>query len=249
MLATTTQTDMHTILRHYGVTDRTLTRAEKDALDRLGYVVLPGIIDDDWLTRLRAEFERALAEGKRNGQHVHLPWLEPTFDRVYTHPRVLAAVHHVLGRPFRFGAIVGRDPAPGHGQQALHADWPHLPSAPVIFVTTLWLLDDFTPSNGPTRVVPGSHRMPNALPKSMSQPDSRHPQEKLIIASAGSVLLFNAYLLHSGTRNHSGRRRVLQCSFALRDLPGTEESRPQIPARLPPAARYLLGEDLPALPL
>jgi hypothetical protein len=244
MIATTTY-GIEDALRDCGVTDKTLTPREKDALDREGYFLFPRIVDDAWLAKVHEEFEAALRLDKRKGQHLMIDWLTPTFDRVYTNPRILAAVHHILRLPFRFGGIVGRDPAPGHGQQALHADWPRARSDPFLMVTTLWLLDDFTPTNGATRVVPGSHKMPNPLPKSMSQPESRHPAQKTIVAEAGSVLLFNSHLLHSGTRNHSGqRRRVLQCSYAVQV--GDAKIEIEIPERLPAAARYLLG-DVPAI--
>src|SRR5262245_29532388 len=83
-----------------GVTDTTLSRKEKEALDRLGYVVLPGVIDRKWLASLREAFESAIAQGKRHGQHVHLPCLDAVFDRCHTQPTVLAAAYHVLRRSF-----------------------------------------------------------------------------------------------------------------------------------------------------
>jgi ectoine hydroxylase-related dioxygenase (phytanoyl-CoA dioxygenase family) len=240
---TSTVTGIADALRQCGVTDTTLTAHEKNALDRDGYFLAPDVVDDDWLAGLRAAFETALAEGKRHGVHVHMPWQEPVFDGVYTHPKILAAVYHVLRRPFKSSGVVGRDPAPGHGQQALHADWMRTASEPFHLVTTLWLLDDYTPDNGATRLVPGSHRMPKALPKQMAQPESRHPEQKIVVATAGSVLIFNGHLLHSGTRNQSGRRRrVLQCPFVARDVPHLADAQPEIPERLPAAARYLLGE-------
>jgi ectoine hydroxylase-related dioxygenase (phytanoyl-CoA dioxygenase family) len=236
------------VLRRCGVRDSTLSRQEKEALDRKGYVVFSGIVGDAWLARLRAAFETAIAQGKRHGAHVQLDMSDPAFDLVYTHPKVLAVAQHVLRRPFVTGGVVGRDPVKGQGQQALHADWLRGPSDPYGMVTMLWLLDDFTPDNGATRIVPGSHLMANALPKRMSQPASRHPEEQQVIAWAGSVLVFNSHLLHSGTRNRSGaRRRVLQGGFIARDAapPGDEAAQAQmqapIPERLPAHVRFLLG--------
>jgi ectoine hydroxylase-related dioxygenase (phytanoyl-CoA dioxygenase family) len=225
------------VLRQCGVTDSTLSRHEKEALDRHGYLIFAGVVDDAWLARLRAAFESAIAQGKRQGAHVHLDPYGPAFEGLYTHPKVLAAARQVLRRPFKAGAFVGRDPVAGQGQQALHAD-------PFGMVTTLWLLDDFTPDNGATRLVPGSHHVLNPLPKRMLQPESRHPAEQQVIAWAGSVLLFNSHLLHSGTRNRSGaRRRVLQGGFVPRDESALGTGAPpDIPERLGPAARYLLGD-------
>ena len=79
--------------------------------------------------------------------------------------------------------------------------------------TALWLLDDFTADNGATRVVPGSHRK-GAVPKSFADPERHHPDETIVIACAGSVLVINGHLWHSGTRNRArGPRRVVQCVF------------------------------------
>jgi hypothetical protein len=195
-------------------------------------------MDDAWLAGLRTAFESAIAQGKRQGAHVHLDSYDPAFVGVYTHPKVLAAVLQVLQQPFKAGPIVGRDPVPGQGQQALHAD------GLTRMVTTLWLLDDFTLDNGATRLVPGSHHVPKSLPKGMLQPESRHPAEQQIIAWAGSVLVFHSQLLHSGTRNRSGtRRRVLQGVYAPRaESPQEEGASLDIPERFGRAARYLLSD-------
>src|SRR5262245_51549689 len=105
------------VLRECGVTAKTLAPREKDALDRDGYLVLWDIIDKNWMKQVRAAFETAVAAGGRHGAHVHLIWDDAAFDGIYTQPKVLAAVHHVLGRPFRTFPPVGRDPLPGHGLQ------------------------------------------------------------------------------------------------------------------------------------
>jgi hypothetical protein len=233
---------MDEALRDCGVTEQTLPVAQKEALDRQGYFVQAGLLDIAWLERLRATFEEALAQGARHGIHVTLDLYKDVFDGLYLHPLALAAAYHVLGRPFKTTGVIGRDPPAGQGQQALHADWMRTKSEPYKMVTTLWLLDDFTPSNGPTRVVPGSHRVPAPLPKSMAQPESRHPEQQLIIAPAGSLLLFNSHLLHGGTRNQSGdRRRVIQCPFVARDVVSLAGAYPDIPGRLSRAGHHLLG--------
>jgi len=134
---------------------------------------------------------------------------------VCTSPKVLATARQILKRPFRVSQLSGRDPLPGFGQQGLHIDWyQRSGSEPFSIVTTIWLLDDFTERNGATRLVPGSHLVPTPLPKSMQEPANRHPNQKIITASAGSVLVFNGHVYHSGTRNDSNApRRVLQCLF------------------------------------
>jgi ectoine hydroxylase-related dioxygenase (phytanoyl-CoA dioxygenase family) len=64
----------------------------------------------------------------------------------------------------------------------------------------------------------------------------------VIIADAGSVLVFNGHLWHGGTRKETDRpRRVLQCRFIARDLVRPSASPRQVPDRLAPPARYILG--------
>lgn len=235
-------------LRQCGVTEVTLAAGEREALDRQGYVVFADLLGGERLEPLRAAFELALGRGQGGVQtgtrHAdRLASQSAAFDVAYTHPKVLAAVHHVLPGAFGVFQLGGRDPLPKYGQQGLHTDWlPRAPSEPFSIVTAIWLLDDFTPTNGATRLVPGSHLLPLPLPKSMQDPASRHPDQRLIVAGAGSVLVFNGHLWHSGTRNaSSGPRRALQCQFVARELLRSTDSTPDVPIHRTPAARYLLN--------
>jgi ectoine hydroxylase-related dioxygenase (phytanoyl-CoA dioxygenase family) len=239
------------MLAQFGITQTTLSPHEREALDRDGYVVLPSVIDADWLARLRAAFESGCEKDggstvvKESGTR-HLNNLvnrDPVFEGVYTHPRVLAAVYHVLRDAFRVGQIGGRDPLPGYGQQGLHADWTaRSKGEPFRIVTAIWLLDDFTGENGATRVVPGTHHLLTQPPKSFADPASRHPDQRIIVAKAGSVLVFNGHLWHSGAANKSSRsRRVVQCSFVGRDEFRFTRIKVDAPERLSTAARYLIG--------
>jgi ectoine hydroxylase-related dioxygenase (phytanoyl-CoA dioxygenase family) len=220
-----------------------LRPTELEALDRGGYAVLRDVVDRAWLERMRDAFEAAASGVDRNSGTRHVGSLDdPAFDGVYTQPRVLGAVYHLLHAPFRAAQAHGRDPLPGFGQQGLHADWmPLVPGEPFRVATAIWLLDEFTAKNGATRLVPGTHRRPGP-PKSVAAPHSHHPDELIIAAPAGSVLVFNGHLWHSGTRNASGgSRRALQCVYTARDALRPDAEPPLVPERLPPAARYLLG--------
>jgi ectoine hydroxylase-related dioxygenase (phytanoyl-CoA dioxygenase family) len=238
------------MLAQFGVKETTLSVREREALDRDGYVVFRNLIDADWLERLKAAFDSEYEKGGRSRvnesgtRHVDdLVNRGAVFEGIYTHPRVLAAVHHVLCDEFRVGQVGGRDPLPGYGQQGLHADWTaRARGEPFRIVTTICLLDDFTADNGATRVVPGTHHMLNPPPKSFANPSSRHPQQELIVAQAGSVLVFNGHLWHGGTANRSNRsRRVVQCCFVGRDELRFSRIKVNAPDGLSPAARHLLA--------
>jgi ectoine hydroxylase-related dioxygenase (phytanoyl-CoA dioxygenase family) len=138
----------------------------------------------------------------------------------------------------------GREPLPGYGAQGLHADWTvRTRGEPFRIVTTISLLDDFTADNGATRLVPGTHQLLTQPPKSLADPANRHPQQKIIVARAGSVLVFNGHLWHSGTRNETSlRRRVLQCSFVGRNELRFGRIEVNTPERLSQTARYMLDQ-------
>ena len=240
------------VLRERNVTETTLTAAEKESLDRLGYVVLPNVIDDGWLARLLTAFESAVDQGQPKGdikqsgtrQASDLIQKDEAFDGVLTHPKILASVYHVLRSSFKVLVLGGRDPLPDYGQQGLHTDWyPRASlSEPFSVVTAIWLLDDFIENNGATRLIPGSHLWLKPLPKPMRQPEAKHPDQKIVIAKSGSALVLNGHLWHGGMRNQSNRpRRVIQCQFVAREMGLAAKTQPDIPERLTPAARYILG--------
>ena len=241
-------TSFHDDLLNCGVEVMTLTSEEQDALDREGYVVFPAVIDAPSLDRLRRAFEDASGNGRQISKESgtrHITDLvngDPVFEAVYAHPKTLAAVYHVLRSPFRLSQIGGRDPLPGFGQQGLHSDWmARTKGEPFRVVTAISLLDDFTANNGATRLVPGTHYLLTNPPKSLAAPASRHPEQRIVVASAGSVLAFNGHLWHSGTRNDTNvPRRVLQCSYVGRGELRSTRLTCNAPERLSPAARYVL---------
>jgi ectoine hydroxylase-related dioxygenase (phytanoyl-CoA dioxygenase family) len=196
-------------------TSPALSAPQLAALDRDGYVVIPGALDAASLANLRRAFHGA-PEQQRGTQHVALSTDTPeraTWDALARHPVVQAAARHVLaGVPFRVGELHGRNPLPGYGQQGLHADWPPRgPGSPFYVVTVIAMIDDFTTENGATRVVPGTHLRLAAVPKSLAQPLAHHPDERIVTGPAGSLLVMNGHLWHSGRRNDgAGPRRAAQ---------------------------------------
>lgn len=246
MSQSATTLSIEAALASLGVGESTLTEDERGALDRDGFLVLREAIAPSECDRLRGEFERAFAEStgaapaeaaagmrKETGTRHVGPLLSrgELFRRVAFHPRVLAAVWHVLRRDLFLPGMAGRDPLPGFGQQSLHTDWT-APARPDRFdvVTALALLDDYTKENGATRLVPGSHRARSAPPKEVGDPAFVHPRELRVVAPAGSILVFNGHVLHSGTRHaSSGPRRSLQYTFAAVEHRGrfmSTEERP-----------------------
>ena len=248
--------DMTTALRELGVTDDVLTQDEKDQLDRDGYLPLEGVLTADEVAAINERLaELTAAEGDRAGLEVHqekgtdrladLVNKDPRFAVCFSHPRVLAAMRHVLGE-FRLSSLNSRAALPGEGHQALHADSGH-PVEPGAYevCNSIWLLDDFTPENGATRVVPGSHRRGTMPADEMPDPAARHPDQIQLTGRAGTVVIFNSHLWHGGTKNHTDKpRRAMHSYFALRHLPQQLDQQSYLRVdtynRLTPAQHYIL---------
>ena len=199
--------------RVYGRVERVRSEV-RAALDRDGYVVVADALDPPSIERLRRAFFAAPTQNDGT-QHVRLGPDTPdeaAWRALETHPTVIAAAEHVLGGAVRVRDLHGRNPLPGYGRQGLHADSPaRAAGAPYVVVTALWMIDDFTVDNGATRVVPGTHLSSKPIPKPLAQPLARHPDERVIVGRAGSVLILNGHTWHSGTKNESsGPRRAGQ---------------------------------------
>ncbi|MBA3686453.1 MAG: phytanoyl-CoA dioxygenase family protein [Planctomycetes bacterium] len=236
-----------------------LSDEQRGDLDRDGYLVLPGVIDPGWRAQLAervdqlAALEGAAAGGEftRESGTVRLSDLVnkgEVFDGVWTHPQTLAAVAHVLGRPFVLSSLNAREATVGGGHQALHADWGPRASddEPYQVANALWLLDDLHADNGATRLIPGSHRRVGAPADHYADPAGPQPGEVLLLAPAGTVVVLNAHCWHGGTVNRAGaRRRMLHAYYTAcgnaQQLDQGEFLRHRTWARLSPTARELLG--------
>jgi Phytanoyl-CoA dioxygenase (PhyH) len=248
--------DMATALAELGVSESTLNAQTAERLDRDGYTPLPSVLDGTQLEAIRTRLaELVAAEGDQAGIEVHR---EPGTDRLadlvnkgqmfwpcFTDPRVLACMVHVLS-DFKLSSLNFRAALPGRGHQNLHGDWvgPVEPGDYQV-CNSIWLLDDFTTSNGATRVVPGSHRFGTVPRLALADPSASHPDEVLVTGRAGTVVIFNSHLWHGGTQNRSDRpRRALHSYFTRRghgqQLDQRKYIRPETLAALSPAARFIL---------
>ena len=82
------------------------------------------------------------------------------FERVMLMPRVLECMEHVLGPELKLSSLNVRSAEPlGDCAQPWHADSGAIADERGYWVcNSVWMLDDFTPENGATRMIPGSHK-------------------------------------------------------------------------------------------
>ncbi|MBK34876.1 MAG: phytanoyl-CoA dioxygenase [Gemmatimonadetes bacterium] len=211
--------DMEEALASLGVHDELLTEDEKSFLDREGFLPIEKAMTADQVRALRTRFDELVKrEGAAAGKEVHqeegthrlsnLIDKGEMFHLCISHPKVLAAMRHVLGPFFKLSSLNGRAALPGQGLQALHADWREGVAAGDYYVcNSIWLLSDFTEENGATRVVPGSNRSEKHPKDVLDDPKASHVDEILLTGPAGTAVVFNAHTWHGGTLNRTGQPR------------------------------------------
>ena len=266
-------------LRELGVTPATLTDAQKKQLDEQGFFTVENVLSAAELAGMRAEFERIHgAEREQGGHEVHVePGARrlsnifnktAAFDRCLEIPEVLAASAYLLGEIKVHGANL-RDPVKGHGQQDLHVDVPKKFADDWWVVNAMLMLDDMTLDNGPTRVIPGSHHWAPINVPYVNQGDwepapisaedqarvpadlgAPYPGEVLVTAPAGSAIICNSSMWHSGTvKKDDSHRRMLHLTYTRRDLPQQLVQLDHLTRglydRMSPVHRYLLEIEPP----
>jgi ectoine hydroxylase-related dioxygenase (phytanoyl-CoA dioxygenase family) len=236
---------------------------ERAALEELGYVILPGLVEEPLRRALLERVEALFEEEGENAGHefrtepharrlANLADKGDIFWEVIAHPRVLALVEAVLGPDCKLSSLNARSTNPFAPQaQPLHVDMGQPPDARGAAVcNSIWMLDEFTRDNGAMRLVPVSHQWGRRPQEVLADPRAPHPGEILLTGAAGTVVVYNAHLWHGGTANRTNRhRRALHASYVRADLPQQQYQkrllRAETQARLSPALRRLLALDDP----
>ncbi|WED28852.1 phytanoyl-CoA dioxygenase family protein [Vibrio sp. DW001] len=235
-----------------------LTSKMIDELDLYGFTVIHNVIDVIWLDEMRRTFD-ALVE--REGDQLAIEHHQEetvtrianlinkgtVWDKVWTHPLVLAACKHIFSGAFKISSLNAREAHADGGHQPLHADWkkprPDFPN--VHLVNSIWALDDLSKENGAPRIIPGTHLRPDLPDEVLEDVNGAHPDEVILECPAGSVMIFNAHTWHGGTTNVLGtRRRVLHGLYIDRkDVAQQDQKKwltPVTSNRLTTAQKWLL---------
>jgi ectoine hydroxylase-related dioxygenase (phytanoyl-CoA dioxygenase family) len=233
----------------------------KRSLDEDGYVLVPGVLDPTataaYRTRLNTVYG-ALEADKRNVYPggigtterliLNLHNKDEAFIDLADHPVMFPLIQHLLmggsyqnSEPFIVTQFSARDPKPGASEQQLHID-SRFPGPPfALMAIALWMMNDFTPESGATRLVPGSHRR-------AAYPDNgvTYADEVQATGPAGSVLLYNGSLWHGGGAKRADVERwsvIISYArwFVKPAFDMTRNTPPDLYERLSPARRELFG--------
>ncbi|HET8831325.1 MAG TPA: phytanoyl-CoA dioxygenase family protein [Casimicrobiaceae bacterium] len=231
---------------------------QKQQLDELGYLVLPDFIPPEMLDALRERVETLWTqEGDDAGSEfraepgtrrlANLVDKGEIFAELIAMPKILECMEHVIGPDYKLSSLNARSTNPYNDtSQPWHADTGAIADERGYWVcNSVWMLDDFTTENGPTRMVPRSHtwrRLPeagNTAPRA---------DEALVTGRAGTVVIMNAHMWHGGTGNRTDRpRRALHAFYTRNDKPQQQYQkallRPETIAALTPLQRRVLALD------
>ncbi len=231
-----------------------------------GVVIIDQLVAEEACDRVASELEphleavrpgRDAFEGSRTRRPGALLGRSPSSVELIAHELVLAAVDQVLWpqkTTFQLHLTQAIAIGPGETEQLLHRDqWAfdffEFPPEVEVEVSTIWALTDFTEENGATRVVPGSHRLPDEEVRSLG-PDDTVPAEM----SRGSVVLYTGRTVHGGGANRTDTDRVgINVDYALGWLRQEENQYLSVPrevaAALPERVQRLMGYQMGAYAL
>jgi ectoine hydroxylase-related dioxygenase (phytanoyl-CoA dioxygenase family) len=237
-----------------------LSDSDRRHLDEQGWLAIRGLLSADQLAAVRGRVEELFEQegAEAGGEFKQEPGARRLanlvnkgriFEEVILTPQVLQCMVHVLGPRFKLSSLNVRSANP-HTEdgQPLHADSGAIADdSGYIVCNSVWMLDDFTPDNGATRMVPGSHRWRRLPHADFFEP---HPEEQLVLGKAGDVVVMNAHMWHGGTANRTAvPRRAMHLYYTRFDQPQQQFQKrllsAEVQARLSPEARRILALDDP----
>jgi len=135
----------------------------------------------------------------------------PASRELITHPLALATAGSLLDRASVYQLHLTQviSVLPGETEQPLHRDelaWDFFPFPTDYDVqcNTIWALTDFTEQNGATRVLTGTHR----LPQTITAPEAAAGRsEDRAVMRRGSVLFYTGKVFHGAGANRTDRVR------------------------------------------
>lgn len=189
-----------------------------------GYTLVPDFLGGGRLDRVRAALARELGaylgrnnfEGHATERIYTLVARDPVFREIIEDDRVMALCDAFLEPNYLLTGSLAICIHPGETPQPWHNDdafYPLPRPRPMVSLSTIVAVDDFTAENGCTEIIPGSHLWSDAEiggdyrdGDRESDPDfaARMAGKSIPVEMpAGSCVVFAGNLLHRGGANHS----------------------------------------------
>jgi ectoine hydroxylase-related dioxygenase (phytanoyl-CoA dioxygenase family) len=241
------------------------------ALERDGYVYLPGVLTADEVAELREAMDRLTPNPESYDWHqtsdrdsrldkaVNNTFnRDPVFLQYLDREGVIEIAEAVHGEDCHVLGMTAWVTGPGRPQQQLHTDWLPIPlpedvladprvRVPIFITTAHYYLDDIDEELGPTQFIPASHLSGRSPGEETSW---RGVEPQSVLCNAGDVVVFRSEVWHRGTANTSDRvRYLLQVHHSRRMITqmnppyfGKFQFAPHVLDDATPRQRRLLGE-------
>jgi ectoine hydroxylase-related dioxygenase (phytanoyl-CoA dioxygenase family) len=153
-------------------------------LELYGYTVLPSVISAAEAAELARLVDDADARIGMDYSYDDafarlvpcVPALGAQCMALVDNPQVLDVIERAIGLDLVLGSMNCRIVRPGDPDQGLHSDIPAVHRrviGPPVMLQAVWMVDGFTEENGATRIIPGSHRHPEAARSPASRPSGQ----------------------------------------------------------------------------
>jgi len=197
-----------------------------------GFCRISGFLSPSKLAEVRAALGKHIGsfhgrnnfEGTKTERVYTLVGRDKVFEEVVEDKRILALCEAFLEPNFLLTASQAIRLAPGETPQPFHADDSFYPIArprPMVSLSMICAVDDFTAANGGTEVIPGSHlwseeKLAGEYRRGEGELDADLEarlagQTVTVEMPAGSCVVFAGNLLHRGGANNSQGPR---CAFS-----------------------------------
>jgi ectoine hydroxylase-related dioxygenase (phytanoyl-CoA dioxygenase family) len=213
----------HAVLRRDLVSGAVEEHAEE--LRRVGVTIIPGAFTRDEMEYARKRLHEIYASqvdeiGGEENLHrindaniVRCPLAyDDFFVSIAKHPTALAVARAALGPKITLASQVGilNKPASKNYVENWHRElqYQHLTTSRPLAVQTLLTVDDFTPDNGATFFLYGSHLFENFPSDAFVR-----KWQVQIQAPAGSLIMFDSLLYHRSSPNRTDRERLAINNF------------------------------------
>ncbi|HTL87278.1 MAG TPA: phytanoyl-CoA dioxygenase family protein [Acidimicrobiia bacterium] len=229
------------VLKNLGVLSGPVP-TESEQLERDGWVLVRSVFSPSEVAQMRKEIDEAFENypaerGRADNAEFRYEMLNRSAacQAAVAHPAILSVIEPLLGDDCHVIANTAWRNPPDFGGGPWHCDaGPHVPRPegvpwddripyPVFAIGTHLYLQDCTRADGPTALVPGSHRSGRLPPFHLMKDenlsyDGRPPV--LMETSAGDVAMFASDIWHRGLPAQDGGngRYFLQVHYGRRDI-------------------------------
>ena len=196
----------------------TIAELTEEIINGQGYVLLPDLISQEEANLARnlvlelAEIDRQNNKeiaGKATARIYGLIYQGEIFEKLVQHPKVISVIEAILGEDIILGGFSGHALYPNAPRMGVHVDYPYwamsapFPKYPILEIQVIWLVEDFTETNGAPLFAAGTQKL-------ASKPDLEQFEKTAnkITGKAGTAIISHGLCWHDTSVNQSDSPRV-----------------------------------------